>query len=61
VRAQERRISAFTAEHGCGGEMAFYRDCGQSGATLDRPDMNALTATSGPGKSARSSPPTLRG
>jgi DNA invertase Pin-like site-specific DNA recombinase len=30
--------------------MVFYRDCGQSGATLDRPAMNALTADIRAGK-----------
>jgi DNA invertase Pin-like site-specific DNA recombinase len=50
VRAQERRIRAFADEHGYGVEMAFYRDCGQSGVTLDRPAMNALTADIRAGK-----------
>jgi hypothetical protein len=50
IKAQERRILAFADEHGYGGEMAFYRDCGQSGAALDRPALNALTADIRAGK-----------
>jgi hypothetical protein len=43
MRAQERRIREYANKHGHG-ELIFYRDCGRSGVTLDRPAMNALTA-----------------
>jgi hypothetical protein len=43
MRVQEQRIRTYAGERDHG-ELAFYRDCGQSGAMLDRPAMNALTA-----------------
>jgi hypothetical protein len=49
MRAQERQIREFAKKRGYS-EPAFYRDCGQSGATLDRPAMNALTAEIKAGK-----------
>jgi hypothetical protein len=42
IAEQERIIREYADRHGYG-EPAFYRDCGQSGATLDRPAMNTLT------------------
>ncbi|MDR2089522.1 MAG: recombinase family protein [Clostridiales Family XIII bacterium] len=49
MRAQERQIREYAEKHGYG-KPAFYRDCGQSGATLDRPALNALTADIKAGK-----------
>jgi hypothetical protein len=50
MKAQERRIREYADKHGYDGETAFYRDCGLSGATLDRPALNALTADIRAGK-----------
>jgi hypothetical protein len=49
MRAQERKIREYANKHGYS-EPMFYRDCGQSGVTLDRPAMNALTADVKAGK-----------
>jgi hypothetical protein len=49
IRAQERKIREYADKHGYD-EPAFYRDCGLSGLTLDRPGMNALTADVKTGK-----------
>ncbi|MDR1246450.1 MAG: TnpV protein, partial [Clostridiales Family XIII bacterium] len=49
MRAQERKIHEYADKPGYG-EPMFYRDCGQSGLTLDRPAMNALTADVKAGK-----------
>jgi hypothetical protein len=49
IAEQERGIRKYASRHGYG-EPAFYRDCGQSGATLDRPAMNTLTADIRAGK-----------
>jgi hypothetical protein len=49
IRTQERQIREYAEKYGYG-EPAFYRDCGQSGATLDRPAINALTADIRAGK-----------
>jgi hypothetical protein len=49
MRTQERRIREYADKHGYG-RLTFYRDCGQSGLTLDRPALNALTADIKAGK-----------
>ncbi|MDR0747161.1 MAG: recombinase family protein [Helicobacteraceae bacterium] len=49
IRTQERRIRKYAEKHGYD-ELTFCRDCGQSGATLDRPAINALTADIRAGK-----------
>ena len=43
IIAQERRLLGYAAENGHA-DPIVYRDSGESGLTLDRPAMNALTA-----------------